>query len=56
MVDAAEWTVDSVNGELVVSNARERLATFERVSTGVRGSVRAVDDGAVVIDLDSNGA
>jgi len=55
-VDASEWAVDSVNGELVVSNARERLATFERVPTGIRGSVRAVDDGAVVIDLEMNGA
>jgi hypothetical protein len=56
VVNAAEWTVDSDGGELVVSNARERAATFDRVPTGVHGSVRSVADGAMTIDLDMNGA
>jgi hypothetical protein len=51
LVNAAEWTVDADGDELVVSNARERLATFERVPTGLRGSVGAVDDGVLTIDL-----
>jgi hypothetical protein len=56
VVNADEWTVESENGELVVSNARERAASFDRLSTGVRGSVRSVADGAINIDLDTNGA
>jgi hypothetical protein len=55
VVDAGEWTVDSDNGELVVSNARERAASFDRLPTGVRGSVRSVTDGAINIDLDMDG-
>jgi hypothetical protein len=55
IVNAAEWTVDSEGGELLVSNARERRATFDRVPTGVRGSVRSVADGAITLDLDING-
>lgn len=56
VVNAAEWSVDSEGGELVVSNARERAATFDRVPTGIRGSVRSVVDGAITIDLDMYGA
>jgi hypothetical protein len=56
IVNAAEWTVDSEDGDLVVSNAGDRLATFDRVPTGFRGSVRSVADGAVTIDLETNGA
>lgn len=52
VVNAAEWTVDSEDGELVVSNARDRAATFNRVRTGFRGSVRSVADGAVTVDLE----
>jgi hypothetical protein len=51
VVNAAEWSVDSEDGELVVSNARARAATFDRVPTDVRGSVRSVADGAITIDL-----
>lgn len=56
VLNAAEWTVDSDGGELVVSNARERRAVFDRVPTGVRGSVRSVADGTMTIDLEMNGA
>jgi hypothetical protein len=56
VVNAAEWIVDSDGGELVVSNARERRATFDRVPTGVRGSVRSVDDGKIAVDLGIDGA
>lgn len=56
VVNAAEWAVDTEDGELLVSNARERLATFDRVPTGIRGSVRTLDDGAIAIDLEMNGA
>jgi hypothetical protein len=55
VVNAAEWTVDSERGELVVSNARQRRTTFDRVPTGVRGSVRSAADGAMAIDLEMNG-
>jgi hypothetical protein len=55
VVNAGEWTVDSDNGELVVSNARERAASFDRLTTGVRGSVRSVTGGAINIDLEMDG-
>lgn len=55
VVNAAEWTVDSKDGELLVSNARERLTIFDRVPTGVRGSVRSVADGQATIDLETSG-
>jgi hypothetical protein len=51
VVNGAEWTVDTDGDELVVSNARERLATFEGVRTGYRGSVSGEADGALTIDL-----
>jgi len=51
VVNAAEWTIDTEDGQLVVSNARERAAIFDRVPTGVRGSVRSVADGAITLDL-----
>lgn len=56
VVNAAEWTVEREHGELVVSNARERAATFDRVPTGLRGSVQSVADGAMSLDLELNGA
>jgi hypothetical protein len=52
VVNAAEWTVDSEDGELLVTNVRERATRFDRVPTGVRGSVRSVVDGAIVLDLE----
>lgn len=52
VVNAAEWMVDKDGDELVVSNARDRLTTFDRVRTGLRGSVGAVADGALAIDLE----
>jgi hypothetical protein len=52
VVNAAEWAVDSKDGELVVSNKRERATTFERVPTGVRGSVISADDGALALDFE----
>lgn len=55
-VNAAEWTVDVENGELLVSNASDRLATFDRVPTGIHGSVRSVADGATTIDLEMSEA
>ncbi|CAM3127443.1 hypothetical protein MYCO108962_00505 [Mycobacterium colombiense] len=56
LVDAGEWAIESENGELVVSNVRERAASFDRLATGVRGSVRSAGDGAVTIELEKNGA
>lgn len=52
LVNAAEWTVDNEGGELVVSNARGRAATWDRLRTGVRGSVSSVADAAMTIDLE----
>jgi hypothetical protein len=49
MVNIAEWAIESENGELVVSNACKRAATFDRVPTGVRGSVT---DSAVTLELE----
>ncbi len=51
LVNAAEWAVDAEDGELVVSNTAPRATRFERTPTGVRGSVRSVSGGAVVLDL-----
>lgn len=55
VVNAAEWIVDNDAGELVVSNARERRASFDRVPTGVRGSKRCVADGKITVDLEIEG-
>lgn len=52
VVNAAEWTVDSADGELVVSTAGERTAKFDRIATGIRGSVRSVADGTITLDLE----
>jgi hypothetical protein len=52
VVNADEWAVDSEDGELFVTNVRERATRFDRVPTGVRGSVRSVADGAIVLDLE----
>jgi hypothetical protein len=52
VVNAAEWSVDTEGGELFVTNVRERATRFDRVPTGVRGSVRSVADGAIVLDLE----
>jgi hypothetical protein len=52
VVNAAEWTVDSEDGQLVVSNARERAATFDHIPSGLRGSVRSVGEGVIAIDLE----
>ncbi|MCV7231596.1 hypothetical protein BST20_07750 [Mycobacterium branderi] len=51
VVNAAEWVVDSADGELVVSSARERATAFDRVPTGIRGSVGSGGDGATTIEL-----
>jgi hypothetical protein len=51
VVNADEWAVDIDGDELVVSNARERLASFDRVRTGHRGSVGAVEGATLSIDL-----
>ena len=56
LVNAAEWAVDSIDGELVVSNTVDRATRFDRTPTGVRGSVRSVADGAIVLDLDQHAA
>lgn len=55
VVNAPEWTVDTENGELLVSNARERAATFDRTPTAIRGSVLSVADGAITINLEKEG-
>jgi hypothetical protein len=52
LVNAAEWAVDTEDGQLAVSNTAERATRFDRSPTGVRGSVRSVSDGAIVLDLD----
>ena len=46
--NADEWTVDSVDGQLVVTNARERASIFDRAPTGVRGQV--LSDGVIALD------
>lgn len=52
VVNADEWVVDSDNGQLVVTNAGQRAATFDRVPTGVRGHVLSAADGAIALELD----
>jgi hypothetical protein len=52
VVNADEWTVDSDDGELVISTARERAASFDRAPTGVCGQVLSAADGRITIDLD----
>lgn len=39
VVNSEEWTVDSDDGQLVVTNARERASMFNRAPTGVRAQV-----------------
>ena len=56
VVNAAEWAVDSEDGQVLVTNVRERATQFDRVPTGVRGSVRSVVDGAIVLDLEEGQA
>jgi hypothetical protein len=49
-VNGAEWRVDEQDGELRVSNVAERATAFDRVPTGVHGSVTE-PDGRTVINL-----
>jgi hypothetical protein len=49
-VNAAEWRVDEQDGELRVSNATARAATFDRMATGVRGAVTE-RDGRVLVSV-----
>lgn len=53
IVNAAEWTVDSEDGQLVVTNARIRATSFNRAPTGVRGVVRSITGDSITIELDS---
>jgi hypothetical protein len=53
MVNGAEWKVETDNGELVVSNMRQRAATFDQVPTGLRGSVRSTSDGALSVQIEN---
>jgi hypothetical protein len=46
--DRSEWQVDAIDGELHVSSAGQRATPFERLATGVRGSVDA--DGRVMFE------
>jgi hypothetical protein len=54
LVNAAEWIVDTEDGELVVSNSVHRATRFDRTPTGIGGSVRLVADGVAVLDLDNS--
>jgi hypothetical protein len=47
-VNADEWTVDSDDGQLVVTNARERASSFDRSPTGLRGHM--LSDGVIALD------
>ncbi len=51
LVNAAEWTVDSDDNQLLVSNTRVRATRFDHVPTGVRATVRSSDDHTVTLDL-----
>lgn len=52
-VNAKEWTLETDGaGQLLVSSAGSRTTAFDRVTTGIRGTIRSVDDDAVTIDLD----
>lgn len=49
-VNAAEWRIEEQGGELRVSNAAERAATFDRAATGVSGTV-IERDGRLLVEL-----
>jgi hypothetical protein len=56
VVNPDEWTVDTEDGQLVISNVRDRAATFDRAPTDVRGHVLSEVDGTIAIDLDEDAA
>ena len=45
--DSARWSVEEIDGELVISNLVPRLTEAKRLRTGVRG--RVVGDGRVSV-------
>ena len=49
IVNTSEWTVDSENGQLLISSVRERATRFDRVPTGVRGSVGSAQTGTITV-------
>lgn len=49
--NAAEWAIEQGAGQLLVSNAGDRATVFDRVPTGVAGSVRGVADGLITLDI-----
>jgi hypothetical protein len=51
VVDGKEWRVENDDGFLVVSNVAIRAARFDRVHTGVKGTVRSVENDVVTVDL-----
>ena len=51
LVNAREWTVDTDDGLLVVSNVGSRATTFSRVATGIRGEVRSADADELTLEL-----
>jgi hypothetical protein len=51
LVDGKEWHVETDDRFLVVSNIAERATTFNRVQTGIRGTVRSVEDNLITVDL-----
>jgi hypothetical protein len=49
-VNGSEWRIDEQDGELRMSNAADRAATFDRAPTGVRGVVTQTD-GRLLVGL-----
>jgi hypothetical protein len=46
--DPSRWTIESIDGELVVSSPVERLRSFDRVQSAMFGTVEISDDGGRV--------
>lgn len=47
--NSAEWSIESVDGQLVVSTVGPRAANFDRVQTGIAGEVITTPNGPRVI-------
>jgi hypothetical protein len=52
VVNSAEWNVETVDGQFVVSTSAERHTRFVNVETGIRGSVGASVDLGTLVEFD----
>lgn len=52
VVNSAEWSVETVDGQFVVSTAADRRTRFVDVDTGIRGRVGASVDLGTLVEFD----